>query len=177
MKPELNRRKFLQTSALTGAMVLAACGQAGTNESGSVPFAEKSLAGTWKMVDYFFETTDGQRLYPWGQKPIGLLVIDGKGWLSAQGMHDKDRTMSQPPTQEQQARAFQTYSAYYGNYRVDAAQKILTTRVVGALDPSWVGSDQVRHFSFEGTRLVLRTNLMKLDSTTQAVGNFYWERS
>jgi len=177
MKLELNRRKFLKTSALTGAVAVAACGQAGKNESDSVPFAEKNLAGTWKMVDYFFETTDGQRLYPWGPKPTGWLIIDGKGGLSAQSMHDKDRQMSQPPTQEQQARAFQTYSAYFGNYRVDTAAKTLTTRVVGGLDPSWVGSDQVRHFSFEGTRLVLRTNPMKIDATTQAVGNFYWERS
>jgi hypothetical protein len=175
MKPEFNRRNFMKTSALTGAMAFAACGSA---KSGSGPAfaAEPRLLGTWKMVDYFFETETGERLYPWGPHPVGLLLIDDRGNLAAQGMFDAPREISPQPTQEEQANAYRTYNAYYGNYTLDLQTKTLTTRVTAGLDPSWKGSDQIRHYSFDGPRLVLKTNPRKIGEV-QASGVFFWEKA
>jgi hypothetical protein len=46
------------------------------------------------------------------------------------------------------------YSSYCGNYTFDGSR--LVTRVDAALDPSRVGSDQVRDVRFEGDRMILR---------------------
>jgi hypothetical protein len=176
----LDRRDLLKAAGLGAGAALAAgvsplfaagsgCGR--EQKEG----IEMDLAGSWKMVDYFFEDTEGKRFYPWGPKPIGWIMIDGKGHLAAQVMYDADRKIDQPPTQEQQAKAFSTYSAYFGNYRADAEKKTITTRVISALDPAWVGTDQVRHVSFDQGRMLLRTNPIKVGDT-QAVGNFFWEK-
>lgn len=133
------------------------------------------IAGAWKIVDYFFETDDGNRIFPWGERPVGWFVVDDDGNMSAQIMHDPRPDLDQPPTREQAARAYHSYVAYFGRTEADVEKGVLTTRVVGALNPAWVGGDQVREFRFEGPRLVLKTDPIDLGKT-RVRGTIYWER-
>ena len=30
-----------------------------------------SVAGAWRLLEYYFETDEGDRSYPWGESPVG----------------------------------------------------------------------------------------------------------
>ena len=47
------------------------------------------------------------------------------------------------------------HTSYFGTYTVDQANKTVIHHVRGASYPNWIGHDQLRHFKFEGGRLLL----------------------
>src|SRR5436190_360335 len=53
--------------------------------------------------------------------------------------------------------AFEDYGSYFGTYSIDQASQTVTHQVRGAWYPNWIGHDQVRHFKFDGSRLLLST--------------------
>src|SRR5262249_60561603 len=59
--------------------------------------------------------------------------------------------------------AYMGYIAYYGTYEVASDGRTVTHHVEGALNPAWVGGDQVRRLRFDGERLVLSTGENKND--------------
>ena len=62
----------------------------------------------------------------------------------------------------QQVRAaYLGYVAYFGTYEVAADGKSVVHHVDAALNPAWVGGDQVRAMRFEGERLVLSAGVTK----------------
>ncbi len=78
-------------------------------------------------------------------------------------------------TSEAEVRAaFNGYAAYYGSYSVDQGQGIIVHHVEAAHIPNWVGTDQVRHFDFQGNRLTLKGTLLR--GGVQEVVSLVWER-
>ncbi len=134
-----------------------------------------NFLGTWRMVDYYFETSEDKRLYPWGKNPVGWFIVDAAGYMSAQIMHEERPQMDQPPSEQQAAQAYHSYVAYCGKTESDLDKKTLTTTVRGALNPDWVGGEQVREFSFEGKRLILKTPRMKV-GRAEIRGIISWEK-
>jgi hypothetical protein len=53
--------------------------------------------------------------------------------------------------------AFEDYGSYFGTYTIDQTRQTVTHQVRGAWYPNWIGHDQVRHFKFDGSRLLLST--------------------
>src|SRR6266849_723868 len=53
--------------------------------------------------------------------------------------------------------AFEDYGSYFGTYTIDQTRQTVTHQVRGAWYPNWIGHDQIRHFKFDGTRLLLST--------------------
>lgn len=71
------------------------------------------------------------------------LSMDGAGAMSA------DAVM---------ARMTRRHFSYYGTYSVDDGARTVTHHVMGSTAESWVGTDRVRSFAFEGPdRIVLST--------------------
>jgi hypothetical protein len=57
--------------------------------------------------------------------------------------------------------AYAGYIAYFGTYEVNPAGDTVVHHVHGALNPGWVGGDQVRRMRFDGELLVLSTDVTK----------------
>ena len=53
--------------------------------------------------------------------------------------------------------AFEDYGSYFGTYSIDQTRQTVRHQVRGAWYPNWIGHDQVRHFKFDGGRLLLST--------------------
>jgi hypothetical protein len=51
--------------------------------------------------------------------------------------------------------AYDGYVAYFGTYRVDEANGVVTHVVEGSLKPSYTGTDQPRPFKLDGDVLVI----------------------
>jgi len=115
--------------------------------------AASVFTGTWHLRSCETRGSDGQVRYPYGDRPIGQLLYDGAGNMSAQlGRADRVRFAGNDPAKGTDAElrdAFNGYVAYFGAYDVDATKNEVTHRVVGASFPNWTGVELVRRYRFD----------------------------
>jgi lipocalin-like protein len=96
-----------------------------------------------------------------GEQVSGQLMYDSAGNMSAHVMrNDRPRFASEDPDRGTEAEiraAFEGHVSYFGTYTIDPQSQTVTHHVLGASLPNWVGSDQLRYYRFDGTRLLLST--------------------
>jgi hypothetical protein len=109
------------------------------------------IVGTWKLVSVVYQdVATGERSMPLGEHPVGyqLATVAGR-WIAI--VNGEGRT---PPANDaERSRTLLSMIAYTGRWRVEGDKVV--TRVEAAWQPAWVGTDQIRQFSFEGDKLVL----------------------
>ncbi|MFV0277434.1 MAG: lipocalin-like domain-containing protein [Parahaliea sp.] len=117
------------------------------------------LAGTWTLESWTIGYSDREELStPFGENPEGLLLYTTDGWMSASiarpGRPPLPEGMS-PRTLpgKLKAQAYASYFHYAGRYRVVDGDVIHT--VSQSLNPSFSGSEQLRHAELDGHTLVL----------------------
>ncbi len=119
------------------------------------------LIGNWTLVSYDAVAADGSRSLPFGHA-VGRLTYDEHGHMSGQVMRPGRARVSLGEGSAQQVRAaYIGYIAYFGRYELDAAGDRVTHFVEGALNPVWVGGEQVRQVRFDGDLLVLQADVQK----------------
>jgi hypothetical protein len=123
---------------------------------------KERLIGTWRLVSYETTESDPRRRRPYGDA-AGRLSYDAAGNMSGQVMRP-DRAIEDSLG----------YIAYFGTYDVAADGRSVVHHVQGALDPAWVGGDQLRQLRFEGERLVLSAEVRKNGAIVTHV--LTWER-
>lgn len=62
-------------------------------------------------------------------------------------------------TTEEIVAAWRGYVGYFGTYTIDEKASTVTHHVEGASFPNFVGTNQVRHYRFEGDRLILQADI------------------
>ncbi len=136
------------------------------------------LVGAWSLVSLYTQDSSGQIGYPFGKNAQGRLIYESNGRMAVQLMSpNRPKFASGDPllTSETEVRgAFDGYAAYYGSYSVDQSKGVIVHHVEAALIPNWVGTDQVRHFEFDGNRLTLRGPFTH--GGVQEVISLVWER-
>ena len=119
------------------------------------------LVGNWTLVSYITENPDGSIGKPYGDA-VGRLSYDEFGHMAGQVMRPNRMAVSPAQWGAQEVRsAYAGYIAYFGTYEVNEAQDIVVHHVHGALNPNWVGGNQVRQMQFDGDLLVLSTDVPK----------------
>jgi len=136
----------------------------------------EQFVGCWKLISHEFKTPEGRVFHPWGDDPVGSVIFDAKGNFSAQIMRrDRKTFASESPTPEEAKAAYVSYMAYYGTFEINAEDGILLNHVEGALNPDWVGGDQIRYFEFSDDKITLRTPPIKRGDI-EITGTLAWER-
>lgn len=124
-----------------------------------------ALIGSWRLVFFEDKPPSGPSAFPYGKEPKGLLVYDATGHMAVQIMKqprqkvtgsDADRI-----TAKEKEALFDTYVAYFGTYRVDAAKGVVIHRPEGDLRDVYIGRDEERPFELAGDRLILRPKFLK----------------
>ncbi|MEV6118491.1 lipocalin-like domain-containing protein [Streptomyces sp. NPDC052109] len=111
----------------------------------------ESLVGSWRLVAHFYLAEDGStRPGPCGEHAEGLLIYDGRGYMSAALM----RT-GRPAADGSGTRA--GYMGYSGRWRV-AGDRVVHEVLVSS-HPRVVNTEQVREARLENGRLTLRERL------------------
>ncbi|MBW1903460.1 MAG: lipocalin-like domain-containing protein [Deltaproteobacteria bacterium] len=139
----------------------------------------RQLIGTWELISFELHTTGGDELSPLGDSPIGIVIIDKSGYMSAQlSRGDRAPFSSDPPPPEEIQTAFTGFIAYFGKYRIDEKKQTFTTRVQGSSNPDWIGEDQIRYYEIQDNRLILKTMPMKIKGlgNIEVVGTVIWKR-
>jgi len=136
--------------------------------------------GVWRLVSAEFRTDDGELTEsPYGDQPQGILMYDAQGTMSAQ-LAQKDRRAfavadRMKGTPEEIKAAFETYQAYWGRYRIDERERVVTHYVTQALLPNWIGSEQRSYYKFQDGRLRLRTPPL-VSGGKRVTGVLIWEK-
>ena len=145
-------------------------------DSVSVPLSELEirdrLVGTWKLISAEQTLQDGAtRPYPrFGPRAKGILIYSRDGYMSA--------TMANPdiakwadenrPTDAEKIAAADGTFAYCGRYEIDVQNSRLIHLPEVATWQSFVGTRQIRPYTFENERLILS------DTETQTPGVVRW---
>jgi hypothetical protein len=117
----------------------------------------ESIQGRWKLVAAEDLRADGTTArYPWGQHPIGSIVVAGAAcYLQIMsGDTPSFSSATPPPAEQMKAALLSSYIAYSGPCTIDEAAGKVVLKVDAAWRPDYVGSEQVRFFRFENGRLV-----------------------
>jgi hypothetical protein len=138
------------------------------------------FVGTWRLVSAEYRSDEDEVHYLLGSQPIGQLMYDERGYMSAQ-LLDTDRPAFASNdwlkgTPEEVKTAFEGHRAYFGTYEVDEEARKVTHHVLGSSFPNWIGVDNVRYYELAGNRLILRTAPMRMGGR-QVIGQLVWERA
>jgi hypothetical protein len=111
----------------------------------------RKIVGTWRLVSVTYEdVATGERSMPLGAHPVGYqLATEAGRWIAI--VNGEGR--KPPATEAERSATLLSMIAYTGRWRVEG--DTIVTRVEAAWQPAWVGTDQIRQFSFEGDKLVL----------------------
>jgi len=138
-----------------------------------------NLVGTWRLVSCNAQTSSGEIRYPFGQHVVGQLFYDVHGNMSAHVMRvDRPTFASNDPgsgTDAEVRAAFEGHASYFGTYIIDPSTHTVTHHVNGASYPNWIGHDQIRYYSVDGSHLVLSTPPI-LDRRESLEYTVTWER-
>ena len=124
----------------------------------------KELSGNWALVSYVTEAPDGRTGKPYGDA-VGRLSYDEAGNMSGQVMRPGRAPVIHGQSGLPDVRAaYAGYIAYFGTYKVNETRDTVVHHVHGSLNPTWVGTEQVRRMHFDGDRLILSTDVRKGDA-------------
>jgi len=136
--------------------------------------------GAWRLVSAEFRAEDGAIAEsPYGPEPQGLLMYDAQGSMSAQ-LAQKGRTPfavadRMAGTADEIKEAFESYQAYFGHYKVDERERVVTHTVIQSLLPNLAGTEQRRQYKFKDGRLILRTPPILIGGR-RLTGELVWEK-
>jgi hypothetical protein len=146
-------------AVLIATIIIVACGESKGPEKEKPMTQKKQLVGAWKFLSMTAKKPNGEVIYPYGEDLYGMLVYTASGHMSFLGMRrDRPQFASDDPfdgTDEEIKAAFEGFDAYCGTYEVDTEKSIIIHHVEASRLPGWMGTDQIRHFRFDGERLML----------------------
>jgi hypothetical protein len=133
------------------------------------PNMSSPLTGIWNLLSFHLAHPDNPSetlLQPLGDSPLGRIAFGADGFMSCLLMPQAnaqplDMALWAQASDEDVLRVARSFTAYCGRYRVSEEEKgqagSLSTRVEVALDPNWIGGEQVRRWSVrkEGGRELL----------------------
>jgi hypothetical protein len=137
----------------------------------------KFFVGAWSLLDATLTGPDGSTFLPWGEAPVGTFLVLESGDSSAQVMRrHRSPFASDSPTPAEKQQVYDEYFSYFGRLRADEAGGTIVSKVEGAMNPSWIGSEQLRYVEVEDEdHIVLRTPPLPI-AGQQFVGRLRWQR-
>jgi hypothetical protein len=135
------------------------------------------LVGTWRLLSWRNEASDGTVTRPMGEDAVGFLVYSGDGHVAAH-LAKRDRPPFAHPdmvrgTAAENSAAMTTHISYVGTYAFDGTTVV--HHAILSSFPNWSGTDQVRRATFAGGTLLLSGEPMSFEGRT-VVAHALWER-
>jgi hypothetical protein len=117
------------------------------------------LFGGWRLLSWRWCDEAGEVDSPLGDDPVGQLMYDSSGTVSAQlarrnQLRFEDDDWRRATADEKKA-AWSGYFAYFGTYTVDEDAREVIHHVEGSSFPNLVGTEQRRSCTFAENRLTL----------------------
>ncbi len=119
--------------------------------------SDNPLRGTWQLVRWDISYGDGRPAsLPFGADATGLITYTDDGTMNAcisrnpRSRLSSDSVRSAP--EAERLAAFESYFQYAGPYSIrgEPGRQQVVHRVTHALNPNFVGTEQVRNMTFAG---------------------------
>ena len=131
--------------------------------------------GTYRLVAIEQKDDKGQWVPTARSNSLGYILYDPTGHMAAQIMpRDRKKYAATEPTPDEARAALQGYTAYFGTFIVNEAEKYVIHRREGQLNPGGE-VDAKRFYEFVGNRLIL-TPALATDRTQPGNNHLIWER-
>ena len=133
--------------------------------------SRKRIVGVWKLSS-FEVSVEGNVLHPYGEHPIGRLMYDEAGRMSAHATKPGRKSSITDPlavtsaSSDELRQIADGYVGYYGTFTLDGENKTVIHHVECCTLPAWVGTDQTRHYEFVDAHLAF----------SPGSGKAVWER-
>ena len=114
-----------------------------------------ALVGTWRLVSYTDTVAREAPIHAFVAEPIGLFIFTADGHVSINIMRNPPDVTAPTTDPDPDACIPGWYCAYFGTYDVDYKANTWVTHVRGGNIPAYIATDQRRHFSITGDRLVI----------------------
>ena len=112
---------------------------------------QDALVGTFELVALESRRSDGKTILPYGEHPIGMFMFDSAGRFSVQ-LTSSDGAPDRP-----------NYLAMFGTYVVADDRGTFTLTPHGAADSRLIGTDVLRHVTFDGELAIFNTPTTHID--------------
>lgn len=137
---------------------------------------EEKIIGCWKPESFVFDLGGGKTLYPFGGKPVGILIYDKSGYMSASVMKPARLNFGsgdQSVATYEELMDSANYIGYAGRYTIKEREIIHDVEI--SYFPNWVGTSQKRFYSFREEKLILTTEPI-LNNGKNVVAKLEWSR-
>lgn len=118
---------------------------------------KQNMAGTWTLVSVTNIYPDGNKVYPYGDNPQGMLMVDKMSHYAIQILKaERSKVASGDKnvcTPEENAAMVQGSNSHFGQYSMDEKNKTITFKIEHASFPNWEGTQQKRSFTLVDNRL------------------------
>jgi hypothetical protein len=132
----------------TIAALLALALSAGAGAAQPATSLKDEIVGTWNFVVAEVTAPDGQKSFPFGETPKGILIFTADGrFAQIHVAGDVPKIASNnrlTGTPEEYAEIMRRSLSVFGTYTVDEANKTVTYNIVSASFPNWQGETQTR---------------------------------
>lgn len=138
------------------------------------------LIGGWRLVRWRISYSDGRKpSFPYGADAGGLLCYTPDGWMSASIYRAGRKPLSaesvRAAPEAERLAAFESYFSYAGRYVVRGDDVVHT--VTAALNPNFVGTEQVRRMTFGPDRtLTLSATDLQPGTDVERLHELMWQR-
>ena len=132
----------------------------------------QSLSGTYRLVSFTSNYSDGVTTKPFGDHPGGYVIITPKRFMVMLGSD----TRKPAGNMEERAALQNSLIAYTGPYTIEG-NKVVTDIDV-SWNQAWTGTQQRRTFTLEGNQLTLVSDLAPsaFDPSRMVSARLVWER-
>lgn len=149
--------------------------------SGAYALSSEDIIGTWKLISNVRQAAGSEKIENnLGENPTGVMILTREHRFIALFTASDSKPAS---TTEERAALQNSHIAYTGLATFepnpsDASGLKMTNKVDIAWNVEWVGTTQVRFLSLEGSRLTIKTPLIKNPYTGQdTVSTLVFERA
>jgi hypothetical protein len=137
------------------------------------------IVGTWRLVSTEEVLKDGtsRPMVSFGPRGKGFLMYQRDGYMCADLVNPDRPKWADPEhtTPEEKAATADGTFAYCGRYEIDVKQRQIVHLPEVATSPAYVGSRQIRPYTFENGRLVLGD--VEKEDPAVARWKIVWERA
>jgi hypothetical protein len=114
---------------------------------------QNAVVGSWRMVSYQRVLDNGAPQNGLGEHPKGVVIFTAEGRVVLFTTADGRKAAT---SDAERAELWKSMVAYTGKYRVEGDD--LITSVDVSWNEEWNGTEQRRHFTIEGDKLIFTTS-------------------
>ena len=122
---------------------------------------KNDIVGTWSLVSFTAETSNGKVFSPWGEDPSGQIIYTEDGNMSViLTRKGRKKFASVDPLgglPDEIKEAFEDMDAYAGTYEINNSKKYIKHHAAISRFPNWEGAELIRYYNLQDDILTLKT--------------------